>query len=119
MGTISFFENTALFDGGAIVLMYPTKAVIKGVSFDSNRAIFGGAVSLTSTTESSVELELCRFESNNASRGGALYISGEGQSFIRHSGFYRNVAGENSSTRVPSVGISIKFLPRTRSALYF
>ena len=109
MGAIFFLENNALFDGGAIVLMYPINASMKGVSFESNRAIFGGAVSLTTTTESSVELELCYFESNNASRGGALYISGEGQSFIRHSRFYRNVAGENSLARVPSFGISIEF----------
>lgn len=100
MGTISFLENTAFIDGGAIVLTHPVKAVIMDVSFDSNQAIFGGALSLTSTSGSLVEIESCHFEGNNASNGGALYNRGQGQSFVKGSVFYRNVAGEISSRRV-------------------
>ena len=98
MGTVSFRENTALIDGGAIQFTYPVQTVIRDVFFGSNQGMFGGAVALLSNTESSVELELCQFGGNNASRGGALYFVGEGKSFIRDSRFYQNVAGENSWT---------------------
>lgn len=100
-GTISFIDNTALVDGGAILLTNPDEVFIRDVEFSSNEAMFGGAVSLTSSAaESPVEFELCQFQSNNASRGGALYLNGEGQGMIRDSGFYDNVAGENSSRGV-------------------
>ena len=63
-------------------------------------------MALKSTAESSVELELCIFESNTASRGGALYFIGEGRSFIRGSRFYQNVAGENSPGGIPRLDIN-------------
>ena len=110
-GTVSFLENTAIIDGGAIQLTYPAQTFIADVNFGSNQGMFGGAVALKSTAESSVELEWCQFESNNASRGGALYFIGEGRNFIRDSRFYQNVAGENSPRGVACFGISNEFQP--------
>lgn len=97
METISFVENTAFDYGGAISLANPISVHISDVAFTLNRAESGGAVALTSTVMASAELQRCRFEYNNATRGGALYFSGEGQTFLHGSSFRHNVAGETPS----------------------
>ena len=94
---ISFIENTAFIDGGAVLITTPDNCFVSDVAFTANEAMFGGAVSLTSSALSSVEFQFCRFESNDAlSGGGAIYSYGNGWSFIRGSLFNQNNAGENA-----------------------
>ena len=100
-GDISFVENTAVLDGGAISLTDPIDVDIISASFASNEAAFGGAVSMTSAIGTTVWFERCRFESNDASNGGALYLinggtsDAEASNLVQDSVFRRNVAGES------------------------
>ena len=91
---ISFIENTAFDCGGAISIANPVSLKISDVAFYFNEADSGGAVALTSTVWATAEFQSCRFEYNKATRGGALYFSGEGQRFVRGSLFRYNIAGE-------------------------
>ena len=106
--------------GEAILFTHPIEALIRDTNFGFNHAIFGGALSAISTSESSVRLELCQFiMTDNASRGGALYFRSEGQSNIRGWRFYRNVNDENFSRGNPGSGVFfIFFLYRWISALW-
>lgn len=105
-GVTSFVANQAKFYGGAISLTDPVHINIIDATFESNTATSGGAVSLTSTEGTSGGYENCRFGSNDASNGGALYLStggtGEvgGLSFVQHSAFHNNVAGESPSKKL-------------------
>lgn len=102
IGMISFMENTAVLDGGAISLTDPNDFHVLGTSFLSNKAGSGGAVSLATTGPTTGGFDRCRFDSNDASDGGALYLntadSGdtENPTFIRDSVFRNNLAGEGS-----------------------
>lgn len=91
---VSFIKNTAPGYGGAISLVDPVELNISAVAFTLNEAGFGGAVALTSTALTPVDIRSCRFEYNSATNGGALYLSGEGQTSLRGSLFRYNVAGE-------------------------
>lgn len=95
-GMISFDENVAHVDGGAIWAMDPTGIDIRGAAFYSNKAAFGGgAVSLTSTEWVLGEFQDCQFDGNSASHGGALHLNAaDGEMFVRSSSFHHNVAGE-------------------------
>lgn len=107
-GMISFVENTAVLDGGALSLADPTEVDIISTSFLSNKASFGGTVSVTSGRRIAGRFERCRFVSNEASNGGALYLStggtnaAEKSTIIQDSGFQYNVAGE-SPTEISDV----------------
>lgn len=102
LGMVNFEENAVVLDGGAISLTDPTVFDIHGTSFVSNEAVFGGAVSMTSTTKTTGSLEFCRFDGNDASNGGALYLStgGTGETerstLVQDSIFLHNVARECS-----------------------
>lgn len=104
----SFVENSAVLDGGAISLTDPIEVYIVGASFVSNQALFGGAVSLASTIPTTGGLQRCRFETNDASNGGALYLSTAGTSdtglplFVEDSVFRHNIAGESPPTAASS-----------------
>lgn len=95
--TISFVENTAFGYGGAISLTNPVNVNISNVAFTLNSAESGGAAAITSSVWAPAGVKRCRFESNNATRGGGLHISGEIQTFLEQSSFRRNVAGETLS----------------------
>lgn len=98
--TISFVGNTASDYGGAISIGDLDNLNMSDVSFISNEAESGGAVGLTSTKWATAGFQRCRFESNKATRGGALFLDGEVQSICHDSSFRLNVAGEASSIRV-------------------
>lgn len=97
-------ENAAVLDGGAISLTDPIEVYIIGATFCSNQALFGGAVSLASTIPTTGGVQSCRFETNDASNGGALYLSTGGTSdtglpiFVEDSVFRHNIAGESPPT---------------------
>lgn len=95
--TISFIGNAAFDFGGAISIVNPVKLNISDVTFAFNEAETGGAVVLTSTVRTTADFQRCRFEYNEATSGGGLYLSGEGHRFLRDSVFRSNVAGEISS----------------------
>lgn len=92
--TISFIQNTALDYGGAISLANPDELNLTGVIFTFNEAGFGGAVALASTVWAPAQIQRCSFEYNNATNGGAMYLSGVGQTLLQGSFFRYNVAGE-------------------------
>ena len=70
---------------------------IRGVTFMSNEALSGGAVSLTSLGEIMGAFHCCHFSNNKASFGGALYLSlSEGNVSVSGSNFRFNVAGEDA-----------------------
>lgn len=102
LGTISFTDNTAVLDGGAISLTDPVEFYVLGSSFSSNQAGSGGAVSLSATEPTAGGFERCVFDTNLASNGGALYLSTGDTSdtavpnFVQDSVFRNNVAGETS-----------------------
>lgn len=95
--TTSFIKNAAFDYGGAISIVNPVRLNISDVTFAFNEADSGGAVVLTSTVRTTANFLRCRFEYNEATSGGGLYLSGEGQRFLRGSVFRSNVAGEASS----------------------
>lgn len=103
LGMVSFTENTAVLDGGAISLTDPAEFYIGGTYFSANKAESGGAVSLTATEPTKGGFERCRFDSNEALNGGALHFTTgdtggtEKPSFVQDSVFRRNVARESSS----------------------
>ena len=101
LGMTSFLENQAKFFGGGISLTDPVQVNIVDATFKSNIGTSGGAASLTSTESTSGGFDQCRFDSNHASNGGALYLSTgapdatEGSRFVRDSIFHNNIAGES------------------------
>lgn len=103
METITFIDNRALDNGGAISSVNPSELSISDTLFVLNTAKSGGAVRLASTSRSTAIFQRCRFESNNGTRGGALRFDGEGQRIIQDSSFRRNVAGETLSSGISSV----------------
>lgn len=111
VGMISFVENTAILDGGAISLEDPTEVEIIGALFVSNEAAFGGAVSVRSAVRTTGWFERCRFDSSNASNGGALYLSTGGTNatessiIVQDSAFLHNVAGESPIERSNVLGV--------------
>lgn len=92
--TIVFIGNTAFDYGGAISIADPDQLNISDVVFVLNEAESGGALGLTSTSWATGDFQRCRFESNKGTRGGALYLDGEGQRILHDSSFRFNVAGE-------------------------
>lgn len=77
------------------------------VMFTLNTAESGGAVGLTSTEWAIADFRRCRFESNNGTRGGAIYLDGEGHRIIKDSSFRLNIAGESSS-RYMRISLAIR-----------
>ena len=75
---------------------------ITGTTFESNRGTSGGAVSLASTVGTTGGFDRCRFDGNNASNGGAVYLSTndtsqpEKEKFVQDSSLLHNAAGESS-----------------------
>lgn len=107
LGMTSFFRNTVHFYGGAISLSDPQHFNIVGATFESNGGASGGAVAITSREGKAGGLERCRFDSNYAKNGGALYFDTgpvddadltENVRFVKDSVFLHNVAGERSLT---------------------
>lgn len=105
LGMTSFVRNTVHFYGGAISLWDPQHVKIVGATFEKNKGASGGAVAITSTEGTAGGLESCRFDSNDATNGGALYLSTgpaddtdqtENVRFVKDSVFLHNAAGENS-----------------------
>ena len=94
IGGIFFVENFALEFGGALSLANYVEVNISDVTFKMNEAESGGAVSLTSTTWTTANLKRCRFEENKGTRGGALFLDGNGLGILFDSSFWLNVAGE-------------------------
>lgn len=91
-----FVGNTARDFGGALSLANPVALNVSDVTFASNVAESGGAVSVTSTDWAIADFQRCQFESNKGTRGGALYFNGDGQRLIHDSSLRLNVAGENN-----------------------
>lgn len=105
LGATSFVRNSAKFYGGAISLTNPKKVNITGSTFQSNKGASGGAVAITSTEGTAGGVGHCRFDSNDATNGGALYLSTghtddtdqtDNVRFVQDSVFLHNVAGESS-----------------------
>lgn len=94
-GTTSFIGNLAQSGGGAMSISSPEQLWVRGTSFVSNTASFGGAIALNSGVDASRTFEECTFEENMASDGGALYLyTSAGQDVVLGSVFLRNYAGE-------------------------
>lgn len=76
-------------------LLRPDEFAIVGASFDSNRATRGGALRVASSTEQPKIFSGLIFEGNIASTdGGALHTdAGAGQDRLHNSTFLHNVAG--------------------------
>lgn len=100
---ISFIENSAVDYGGAISTANPTKIHITDAIFSLNKTESGGAVGLISTSLATAEFLRCRFESNKGTRGGGLFLDGDGQRFLHGSLCRLNVAGETTSRGISSV----------------
>lgn len=77
-----------------------TEVHVVGAKFESNKGAFGGAVSMISTANTTGRFESCRFDSNDATNGGALYTvtgdtgASEHTMFVQEAVFLNNVAGE-------------------------
>lgn len=92
---VLFFNNSAVYGGGAMGIINPEGLDIRGVTFQSNTAEYGGAVSVASTSGSSREFDGCLFEDNVATDGGALYVyTSAGKETVRNSVFTGNYASE-------------------------
>lgn len=90
-----FSNNNATARGGAIHATNPKSLNLKGVTFRSNSAEYGGAILVVSTTESSRTFQGCIFDNNMATDGGALYFyTSVGMEEIEDSVFTRNYASK-------------------------
>lgn len=82
----------------------PIKFNIIDARFETNSGASGGAVSVVSTLGTAGGFERCRFDGNDATDGGALYLSTgdtddtDNPRFVLGSVFLHNVAGESSLT---------------------
>lgn len=73
----------------------PTEVRVERASFVFNVAEIGGAVALTAAGAQPTYFYDCAFESNDATDGGAVYMStNEGQEVVYNCTFYGNHAGE-------------------------
>ncbi|MGB3545232.1 MAG: hypothetical protein WBA11_20085, partial [Rubrivirga sp.] len=101
---VSFAENTALFGGGAYLLVAPRAITMEDVEFKENHALFqgGGLFSGAAINASGIE-----FEENVANqRGGGAYISPFNglPSVFRDVEFDSNVAGSLDNPGEPGRG---------------
>ena len=95
-GTAKFAGNNAKAGGGAIMMMAPLEVKLANVTFASNTAKSGGAISLESTNYGQRVYDNCIFKDNVATDGGAVYFfGGAGDDYVTNSVFCNNYASKS------------------------
>lgn len=92
-GKVSFVENFAFTDGGAISINVGGDVFVEGATFILNEAAAGGASSIVATDQDiflDIYFRWCTFDNNTATEGGALYLFNSAQSVEVHESVFRN-----------------------------
>lgn len=110
---LTFSGNSAGFGGGAVSISGTSVGpVFWGVTFELNRALFGGGVHVTGSgidatatddgipNESPVSFVGCMFTGNTASSSGGAVNSASGNDLFVHSSFVGNTAKAGGALRV-------------------